>query len=115
MPKGVSKAFIQGVHTQKDLPEKVVIEKINSIKENENIFLKIILEGSKNIEVNENELCKLTTNKNTLKIKDETKIKDNIDELAKQNNLKGIFVKKVLEKVKQGKIDEKVAKKVKKW
>ncbi len=92
--------------------EEELIEKINSIKENENIFLKIILEGSKNIEINENELCKLASNKNILKIKDETKIKYDIDELAKQNNLKGIFVKKVLEQVKQGEIDEEVSKKV---
>ena len=32
MPEGISKAFIQGVHTQKDLPKKVAIEKINAVR-----------------------------------------------------------------------------------
>ncbi len=32
MPIGISKAFIQAVHTQIDLPKKVAIEKINSIR-----------------------------------------------------------------------------------
>ena len=32
MPCGISKAFIQGIHTQIDLPKKVAIEKINSVR-----------------------------------------------------------------------------------
>lgn len=32
MPKGITKAFIQSVHTQKDFDKKVVLEKINSIR-----------------------------------------------------------------------------------
>ncbi len=32
MPKGISKAFVQGVHTQKDISKKTVIEKINTIR-----------------------------------------------------------------------------------
>ena len=32
MPEGISKAFIQGIHTQKDLNKKTAIEKINSIR-----------------------------------------------------------------------------------
>ena len=32
MPNGITKAFIQGVHTQKDLAKKVALEKINSTR-----------------------------------------------------------------------------------
>ena len=32
MPKGVTKAFVQAIHTQKDLSKKTAIEKINSIR-----------------------------------------------------------------------------------
>ena len=77
-----------------------LIEKINSIKINENNFYKIIIKGAKNFDINPTEICKLTTNKNVLKIKDETKPKYDLDELSKQKNLKGFFVKKMIEKLK---------------
>ena len=32
MPKGITKAFIQGIHTQKDLNKNTAVEKINSIR-----------------------------------------------------------------------------------
>ena len=60
--------------------------------------LKIILIGVRNIEVNEKEICKLATNKNILKVKNRTETKYDFDQLATQNNLKGIFVKKMIKK-----------------
>lgn len=79
--------------------EEELIEKINEIKLEKNKFYKIILIGQKNIETNTSRLCKFIRDENILKIKDKTEIKYNIDNLAKQNNLKGLFVKKMLEKV----------------
>lgn len=76
-----------------------LIEKINSIEINENTFCKIVLTGSKNIEINKNEIYKLLQNNNVLKIEDKTETKYDFDELSKQNNLKGIFVKKMLQKL----------------
>ena len=32
MPKGITKAFVQAIHTQKDLSKKTAIEKINSVR-----------------------------------------------------------------------------------
>lgn len=32
MPQGITKAFIQGIHTQKDMTKKAAIEKINSVR-----------------------------------------------------------------------------------
>ena len=81
--------------------EEEVIEKLNQIEENENTFLKIILIGVRNIEVNEKEICKLATNKNILKVKNRTETKYDFDQLATQNNLKGIFVKKMIKKLEE--------------
>ena len=64
----------------------------------ENNLYKIILTGIKNIEINKNEINKLIEKNNIIKIKDKTEIKYNLNKLAEQKNLKGIFVKKILEK-----------------
>ncbi len=97
---------ISEINSQEEL-----IEKINSIKINKNNFIKIIFEGKKNIEINENEICKLIANENILKIEDKSEIKYNFDQLAMQNNLKGIFVKRMLERLNEEGADEKAIKK----
>lgn len=86
--------------------EEELIEKINLIKINENIFCKIILTGTRNIEINKNKICKLIQNNNILKIEDKTETKYNFDELSKQNNLKGIFIKKMLQKLNDKNLDQ---------
>ena len=80
--------------------EEELIEKIDSIELDENNFYKIILIGKRNIETNKNEISKLKANENILKIKDKTESNYNFEQLAMQNNLKGIFVRKMLEKIK---------------
>jgi len=80
--------------------QEEIIEKLNQIEGNDNIFLKIILIGTRNIEINTKEICKLTGGENILKVKDKTETKYNLDKLATQNNLKGIFVKKMIQKLK---------------
>ena len=78
-----------------------LIEKIDSIELNEDYFYKIILNGTKNIEINTREICKLIKRKDIiLKIKNCTETKYDFDKLSEQNNLKGIFVKKMLDKLK---------------
>lgn len=86
--------------------EEELIEKINLIKINENIFCKIILTGTRNIEINKNKICKLIQNNNILKIEDKTETKYNFDELSEQNNLKGIFIKKMLQKLNDKNLDQ---------
>jgi len=81
--------------------EEELIEKIDSIELNKDNFYKIILNGAKNIEVNTKEICKLIEQKDViLKIEDNTETKYDFDKLSEQNNLKGIFVKKMLERLK---------------
>ena len=74
-----------------------LIEEINNLKLEDNIFYKIILIGNRNFEIDKNKILKLINKNNILKIKNNTKIKYNLEEISRQNNLKGIFVKKMLE------------------
>ena len=83
------------------ISEEELIEKINSINE-ENKLFKIILIGYRNFPINID--IKLI-NKNIIKIKDNTKIK--IDFKENNNTLKGLFVKKLNERKNNNLIDEK--------
>lgn len=83
---------ISEINTQEEL-----IEKINNLKLEENNMYKIVLVGIRNFEIDTNKILKLKLQKNISKIKNKTKIKYNLEEIAKQNNLKGIFVKEMLE------------------
>ena len=81
--------------------EEEVIEKLNNEVYKEDKFYKIILQGRKNLEINQKRICKLLTCKNILKVKDKTEIEYDFDNMVKQKNLKGIFVKNLLEKIKE--------------
>ena len=78
-----------------------LIEKINSIEIKENEYYKIILVGNRNFEINRFELLKYAESSNLIKIKDNTKISYDLEKIASENNLKGIFVKESLEKMKE--------------
>ena len=79
--------------------EEELIDYINNLEINENNYLKIILIGKRNFEINLNKIFKLINNKNILKIKNNTKIKYNLEEISKENNLRGIFVKNMLQRI----------------
>ena len=86
--------------------EEELIEKINNIEENNNLY-KIILTGNRNYPININ--IKLLKN-NIIKIKNNTKIKIEI----RENNysLKGIFIKKLNEKKENKEINEETYEKI---
>lgn len=91
--------------------EEELIEEIDKIDfEKENLY-KIILQGTKNMDLNTTRICKLTKNNSIIKIKNKTKIKYDIDNLAKQKSLKGIFVKNLLKKLETNPNDEETIKK----
>ncbi len=83
---------ITDINSQEDL-----IEKINTIEIQENNYYKIILIGDRNFEIKTNEIIKYINSKNIIKIKDSAKIKQNIEEISKENTLKGIFIRKLKE------------------
>ena len=73
-----------------------IIEKINSINLEENKLYEIILIGKRNFEININEIYKYYLDEKIIKIKNNTKINYNIEKIIQENNLKGLFVKELL-------------------
>ena len=91
--------------------EEELVEEILNIKIEKNNLCKIILIGTRNFEIQENKLLKLINKENILKIKNNTKINYNLEEISEQNNLKGIFVKELLKELQENNYDEKIIKK----
>lgn len=81
------------------ISKEELIEKINEENYEENKYYKLILVGNKKIEINTNEILNSTICKNIIKIKDQTKLEIDLEKISKQNNLKGIFVSELLEKI----------------
>ena len=80
-----------------------LIEKIINLNLDENKYYKIIFIGNKNFEINENKILKIININSILKIKDNSKINVNLNELEKQNNLTGYFIREIM-KIKDKKI-----------
>ena len=76
-----------------------LIENLQELKLNKNNFYKIILNGKRNFEINLLEINKLIQNKNILKIKDNSKIKYNLEKIKNENSLRGIYVNLLLNKI----------------
>ena len=91
--------------------EEELIEFINNIYIEENIMCKLILVGIRNFEIEGNKILKLINNKNILKIKDRTKLNYNLEELATQNNLKGIFISEMLSLLNNNEYDKEIVEK----
>lgn len=89
---------VDGFNSKEDL-----IEYILGFNLRKDYMYKLVLVGHRNFEINPREILKLIDNVNILKIKDSTKLNYDLHELAKENNLKGIFIRKVLER---GKVEE---------
>lgn len=88
------------------LSKEELIEYINQKKFQENQYYKILLTGKRNFEVNSSEILKQIEHQNIIKIKDITAMPINLEELAKQTSLKGIFVKNMLQKIQEDNQEE---------
>ena len=75
-----------------------LVEKINELKLEENKLYEIELIGSRNFEINTRDIFKLITKPNILKIKDNTNLKFDLDEIKNEKTLRGLFVKEMLKK-----------------
>lgn len=73
-----------------------LVEKILDLEIEEKNLYKINLTGKRNFEIIPRELLKVISKNNILKIKNSTILNYNVEELAMQKNLKGLFVKEVL-------------------
>ena len=83
-----------------------LVEKINKIKIEENKLYKIILTGKRNFEINIYDLYKYELNEKIIKIKDQTKPNYDVEKISKENTLKGLFVKEIMEEIKNKNYDE---------
>lgn len=88
------------------ISKEELIEKINNLKIEKNKLYKIILIGNRNFEIDINLINKLIENDQILKIKDNTKIGYDLEKMSRENDLKGIFIKLMLEKQEQSKTKE---------
>ena len=75
--------------------EEELIEKINNLYLGERNLYKIILIGNRNFEININNLYKFTTRENIIKIKDKTKLNYDLEKMANDTTLKGIFINEI--------------------
>ncbi len=67
----------------------------------QNQFYSIVLTGIRNIDTSKIEESLLLTDKNVCEVKDQTHVDYDLEEIAKQKTLKGIFTKKMLEELKE--------------
>lgn len=73
-----------------------IIEKINTLELDENNLYEIILTGKRKFEININEIYKYYLNEKIIKIKNNTEINYNLEKIIQENNLRGLFVKEIL-------------------
>ena len=72
---------------------------INEVEFNENKYYKIALVGKRNFEIDLFKLKKLVINSNIIKIKDYTKMNYDLQKIANENTLRGLFVKEIMQKM----------------
>ena len=76
-----------------------LIQKINNLELKENYLYKVILIGKRKFEIEVLNLYKIINRKNIIKIKNETKLNYNLEEMANDYTLKGIFIKEFLNEI----------------
>lgn len=81
------------------ISKEELVEKINDLVFDENTLIEIILVGKRSFEIDRYELYKLISNDKVIKIKDKTKISYDLDVLANESTLKGLFAKKMSKKL----------------
>ena len=77
-----------------------LIEERNDLKIMEGYYIEIILAGSRNFEIDKYDLLKYIESKQIIKIKNNTNIAYDLEKIANQSTLKGIFVKEMLNRLK---------------
>ncbi len=83
------------------LSKEELVEKINEIEIQEKELAKISLIGRRNFEIDIYELYKLISNQKVIKIKDKTKINYDLEKIAKETTLKGLYTKELTEMLRQ--------------
>lgn len=79
----------------------MIAEKIENLELNEDNLYKIILVGNRNFPIDTKNIKKLISKKSIIKVKDNTKIAYNLQELMQRNDLTGNFAKRAYERYKK--------------
>lgn len=86
--------------------EEEIIDNINYKEKQENKYYEYVLVGNKNFEIDTNKILKLIEDKKVIKLKDQSKFKYDLEQISKEKSLKGIFVKQLLDEIKEDKSNE---------
>ena len=96
------------------ISKEELIEKINELEIESNEFIEIILIGKRNFEINKSEIYKLISNEQIIKIKDKTKIGYDLEKIANESTLKGLFAQEMLKRLSDESISEEEKEKLEK-
>ena len=88
-----------------------LLEKLLEINLEENKLYKIILTGNRNYEINIYKLYKMIDVRNIIKIKDKTTLGYDLEKIAKDTTLKGLFAKEMMELLQEENIDKEIIEK----
>ena len=88
------------------LSKEQLIETLNSQKYPETEFVKIILTGTRHFEIDIYKIYQFIESNQIIKIKNKTKPYYNLEKLAKDSTLKGMFASKILEKMQNEELEE---------
>ena len=99
VPLDEKEFIIQNIDVTEIASKEELIEKLNELNFDENKLVEIYLIGKRNFEIDTFEIYKLILNNQIIKIKNKTKINYNLEIISNENTLRGIFAKKMLEKL----------------
>ena len=83
-----------------------IIERIENLTLDKENLYKIILIGKRYFTINLDEIIKLINIENIVKIKDHSKPGIDIEKISKENNIRGIFVRRMLERKEKENLDD---------
>ena len=99
--------IIKNIDVTNIISKEELIEKINGIEIQNNEYVEIVLIGDRNFEIDKYDILKYIINNRIIKIKNKTKIAYDLEKMAEnKTTLKGIFVKEMLDKIKQEQLTE---------
>ena len=99
--------IIKNIDVTNIISKEELIEKINGIEIQNNEYVEIVLIGDRNFEIDKYDILKYIINNRIIKIKNKTKIAYDLEKMAEnKTTLKGIFVKEMLNKIKQEQLTE---------
>lgn len=82
-----------------------IADNLNSLELAEENLYEIYLQGTRSFEIDKYNLKKLINNPNIIKLKDKTKMSYDLEKIAKDKTLKGLFVQEIMEKMTQADAD----------